>query len=198
VEEERVKTEMEMERMRMRMERREMEKMETEKIKMEMEKAELRARQAEEQIAKQRAMDKAARAAAAASASNPTTLTSWDWFSKITQAASGVSSTITLAEEHAVPPKSTILRNSDMLSNGKDASSPNTEFCPLPGDGGRDATQHSSTPNPTPHEPASIHSVRSVMVTPSSASVVPSPFTIVSEEHKVINDKQDGNQFQLV
>ena len=90
------------------------------------------------------------------------------------------------------PPKPTILCNSDMLSKGEKTSSPNTEFCPLPGDGGRDTPQHSSIPNPTPHESASI---RSVTVTPSSASVVPSPFTIMSEEHKVINDKQDGNQF---
>jgi len=31
------------------------------------------------------------------------------------------------------------------------------------------------------------------MVTPSPTSVVPSPFTNVSEERKVINDKQDGD-----
>ena len=156
-----------------------------------------RAKQTEEQIAKQRAMGKAESAAATSASS--TMGPAWGstaWPSKFTQAASGVSSVITPAEEPAVPPKSTILRNSesDMLSNGKNTSFPNS----LPADGGRDAPQHSSTHNPTPHEPASIRPVRSVTVTPSSASGVLSPFTIVSEEHEVINDKQDGNHFQLV
>ncbi|KAF8270190.1 hypothetical protein EI94DRAFT_1798413 [Lactarius quietus] len=98
-----------------------------------LEKAELRAKQAEEQIAKQRVADKAARAAAAraAQAAGPTPMSpGWGggtWLSKIAVAASEIPG------EPALPPKSTnpwAKRHARHVGN---ASTPDTELGPLKG-----------------------------------------------------------------
>ncbi|KAF8270205.1 hypothetical protein EI94DRAFT_1698991 [Lactarius quietus] len=155
---------------------------------------ELHAMRVMDQIAKQqRVMDKAARAAAIAFSPKSTAWSSSE-NGKITQAAPAVASAIIPTEEPVLPPKSTIPHNSNILSNGENAPSPNTEFGPLPDEGGPGVSvQHSSTTSPTPCYPPSVHTVKSIKATPSSASAVPSFPTFVSQERNPLDDKQDGH-----
>jgi hypothetical protein len=130
-------------------------KAEEERERVEAEKAELRAMQADDQIAKQRAAEKAARATTNASASS-------GWFSKIAAAAA--------------PPKPTSLWSSDPWSRRhvRDASSPSTELGPLRGPHGPSApAQHSSTTcsSSLSRESVSTHSATSITAAPPPASV---------------------------
>ncbi|KAF8270192.1 hypothetical protein EI94DRAFT_1698987 [Lactarius quietus] len=117
-------------------------------------KAELRTK-AEEQIAKRRAADKAARAAAAASSPMSRAWGSGgssSWFSKIAAAAAATE----IPEEPLLPPKSASPWSKRLVRN---ASAPAPELGPL---GGPHAPiQGSSTTSYSPHESASAHSATS-------------------------------------
>ncbi|KAH9042751.1 hypothetical protein EDB85DRAFT_1916661 [Lactarius pseudohatsudake] len=156
------------------------------------------AEKAQEQISRQRAADKAAREKAAraanASASSPLSPARGSgsggssWFSKIASA-------IIPTEEPAPSPKSTNLWNSDPWSKrqGKNATSPNVESGPPKSTGGSGApVHHSPTTSSNPHGSAPTHIMMPITAAQSSTSVVSSSPTLVSQEHKPINDKQGG------
>ncbi|KAF8270193.1 hypothetical protein EI94DRAFT_1659180 [Lactarius quietus] len=160
-----------------------------------LEKVELCAKQAEEKIARQRAADRAARVAAASSASNlMDPASSWgsrgSWLSKITSAAAPALDIP--AGGPALPPNSTSPWSKFHVRN---ASAPGTELGLLGGSHGPGAPiQCSSIISFSPHESASIHSATSITVVPSeslpAASDVSSPI-LLWRERKLTNDKQD-------
>ncbi len=154
--------------------------------------AESRAKQAEDLVARQRAADKAQRSALNSSPISP----AWgsgggSWFSKITQAASGVASAIIPAEES---PKPTNPWNSDPWSRRSKGTSPNAELSLFKNAGSSSGPQHSSTAShargPAPTQPAT-----SFTAARSPASVVSSSPTLVSQEQKAVIDKQNGKRF---
>ncbi|KAH8996884.1 hypothetical protein EDB92DRAFT_1539677 [Lactarius akahatsu] len=151
-------------------------------------KAELRAM---EQIERQRAADKAARAATAASGTMaPAQVASGgSWFSNITSVAASA-----IPAEGPTTPTSTSLWNSDPWSKRpvKNAPSPSTDLGPLcPGVSGI-PIQHPLTTSSAPRGSAPTHSTTSITATTSSTSVVSSLPTLVSQERNSNNDKPDG------
>ncbi|KAH9067671.1 hypothetical protein EDB87DRAFT_19689 [Lactarius vividus] len=57
--------------------------------------------------------------------------------------------------------------------------------------------QHPSTTNSSPHGSASAHPATSITAAPSSASAMSSPPTLVAQERKSINDRQDDERSGL-
>ena len=148
----------------------------------EAEKADLRSKQAKEQIARRRTAEKAARAAANTSASDPTN-TRWGGSRQLSEIATASA---------IIPPKKLASPwNSDLWSKryAKNTSSaPSTELGPLRGPGAPSApTQYSSTTS-SPHGSASTHLAVSINAAPSSA-------TVMWQERKLTNDKLDGRWF---
>ena len=177
---------------------------EEERKRVEAEKAEQRTKQAEEQIARQRAADKAAKAAAAASASSPMS-PAWGsgggggWlsqrFSKIASAAASVIS----PEDPPPSPKPANLNTSSTWAKhqARNALSPGTEFGPVGSPrspGGPGAHQHSPTTSSTARGSASTYPATPLKAAHSSASIVSSSPTLVSQE---IKDHQDGKRDRL-
>ncbi|KAH9067683.1 hypothetical protein EDB87DRAFT_20195 [Lactarius vividus] len=154
------------------------------------------ARRAEEQIARQRAADKAARAAAEG-AMAPARGSGSTWFSRITQAASVPASAIP-TEGPTPPTTSTSLWNSDPWSKryvkNTPSQAPSTELGPLecPGNPGI-PIQFTSTIGST----RGSASMTSITAVPSSASLVSSSptATLVWQERKPIDDRPDGKWF---
>ncbi|KAH9032578.1 hypothetical protein EDB85DRAFT_1955091 [Lactarius pseudohatsudake] len=109
------------------------------------------------------------------------------WFSKIASAAASA-----IPEEPT--PTSDNLWNSDPWSKRpvKNAPSPSTVgLLGCPGGPGI-PLQSPSTTSSTPHGSAPTHPTTSIMASPPSASVVSFSPTLVWQERKPINDKQDG------
>ncbi|KAH9006219.1 hypothetical protein EDB86DRAFT_697167 [Lactarius hatsudake] len=138
------------------------------------------------QVMEQRAVDRAARAAAAASGAMASDRGDNEGgrLSKTSQAA--LEAVWGIPTEGPAPPVSTSLWDSDSRSKRpKNAPSPNRT------DLGRGTPiQHPSIASSTPRGSAPTRSMTSITAAPSSASVVSSP-TLVWQERKPINDKQD-------
>jgi hypothetical protein len=164
-------------------------------------KAELRAK---EQIARQRAADKAARAAAGAASTSSPMSPVWGssgggWLKKIASVASAMEEP---AFPKSAPSKSISLWNTDPWSRHhvKNTPSPSTELGPLRGPDGPGApVQHSSTTSSPPRGSVSTHPATSITAALLSTSMVYSSPTHwpVWKESKLTNDKQDGKWFWL-
>ncbi|KAH9175003.1 hypothetical protein EDB89DRAFT_1949127, partial [Lactarius sanguifluus] len=146
-----------------------------------------------EQIERQRAADRVARAAAAASGTMaPAQVASGgSWFNK----TASVPASAIPAEGPTLPPTSASLWNSDAWSKRpvKNAPPPSTIGPLCPGSSGI-PIQHSLTTSSAPRGSAPTHSTTSITAATSSTSVVSSLPTLASQERKSNSDKPDGDR----